>query len=93
MIFIQNLEKVTSTLKKYFKNSNQNIYIFYRETQDEVEIIKVVNQRRPSEEVSDKKIVKAEKLVSQDLQPQPRIVNNKTIENFQQTIQNLPNQV
>ena len=66
---------------------------FYRETQDEVEIIKVVNQRRPSEEVSDKKIVKAEKLVSQDLQPQPRIVNNKTIENFQQTIQNLPNQV
>ena len=53
----------------------------------------MVNQRRPSEEVRDKKIVKAEKLVSQDLQPQPRIVNNKTIENFQQTIQNLPNQV
>ena len=53
----------------------------------------MVNQRRPSEEVRDKKIVKAEKLVSQDLQTQPRIVNNKTIENFQQTIQNLPNQV
>ena len=50
----------------------------------------MVNQRRPSEEVSDKKIVKAEKLVSQYLQPQ--IVNNK-IENFQQTLKNLPNQV